>query len=79
MSWIKTILADRMNYLTELNEEIRARCPTEVIEFWEINGGISKEDTDETILDLCMDEEEFNSIVKLALSCLNKQIYKKII
>ena len=65
MSWIKTILADRMNSITELAEEIEKETDQETKELWENCGGYTKKDTDEALYDICMDTEAFELLMRV--------------
>lgn len=63
MGWIKTILADRMNTLTEIAETIANKTDEETRNMWYDSGGYTEEDTDETLYDICMDDDEFQLLM----------------
>ena len=68
MSWIKEILADRMNCLIELAETIANETDKETQDLWYNSGGYTKEDTEETLFDIVMDEDEFKTIMDIGVS-----------
>lgn len=79
MSWIKEILADRMNCLTEIAEMIANETDKETQDLWYNSGGYTKEETDEILYAICMDETEFESLMDIGVNLIrnyNEKIKK---